>query len=93
MLFDKMTSKNPYSVNKLDSQYVSYQQLTKEELLLMGALFQKMDHSQLNNLEFNHFKFNAFKYCQTQLEDLHASKEKRNGRLSWTFPAPTIPRF
>lgn len=39
MLFDKMTSKNPHSVHKLDSQYVSYQDLTKDELLLMGSLF------------------------------------------------------
>ena len=38
-LFHKMTSKNPEGVNNLDSQYVSYQELGKEELILMGVLF------------------------------------------------------
>ena len=45
ILFEKMTRNNPDKGGILDSQYVSYEELTKEELLLMGVLFEKMDHS------------------------------------------------
>lgn len=58
-----MTYKNPSEVEKLDSQYVSYQELTKEELVLMGSLFEKIDHKNLSNLDFGQFKLNVAKYC------------------------------
>jgi hypothetical protein len=37
----------------------------------MGALFEKIDHKDLNNLNFESFKRNAVKYCWKELEEMH----------------------
>lgn len=77
-----MTLSNPAEVKNLDSQYVSYEELIREELLLMGVLFEKLDHKELNHLDFGSFQHNAVKHCWKELQELHAARAK--GR--WSCP-------
>lgn len=50
----------------------------------MGALFEKIDHKDLNNLNFESFKRNAVKYCWKELEEMHNLRFK-NETLKKTF--------
>ena len=67
-LFRKLTQNNPPHMKELHSQYVSYQQLAREELHFMGVLFEKIDHKELNNLDYDNFRSNSLKYCWAELE-------------------------
>jgi hypothetical protein len=70
MLFKKLTQHNPGCLKEVHSQYVSYEELNRAELRVMGTLFERIDHRELPHLNFSRFRRNVLELCQEELPSL-----------------------